>query len=342
MAETAAHLRKSQVVDGLKERMLSSRVVGLADITGIPAPQVQRIRSKLRGKAEMTVVKNRLLLRALEAAKEERKGIEGLESFVEGQVALMLSESNPFVLFRELESTKTKAPAKGGEIAPEDIVVREGDTPFKPGPVVGDLQKAGVPAAIERGKVVIKKDKVLVEAGKPIPREVAKVLTRLEIFPMTVGLDLRGALEEGTLFTRDVLAVDEEALRRDVLTAASTAFRLALALAYPAKSTLPTLLAEAHRNALSLGISARYPSAELLPYLISRAHLELMSLASRVPGGLDEELRSQLGVPRAAAPEQEKEAPKDEEAAEKKAEKKDEKEGDDDEEAAAGLSSLFG
>lgn len=340
MAETAAHLRKSQVVDGLKERMLSSRVVGLANITGIPAPQMQRIRSKLRGKAEMMVVKNRLLLRALEAAKEERKGIEGLEGFVDGQVALMLSESNPFKLFRELEATKTKAPAKGGEIAPEDIVVREGDTPFKPGPVVGDLQKAGVPAAIERGKVVIKKDKVLVEAGMPIPRDVAKVLSRLEILPLTVGLELRGALEEGTLFTRDVLAVDEEALRRDVLTAAGDAFRLALALAYPTKAVLPTLLAEAHRNALSLGLSAHYPSAELLPYLISRAHGELMSLASKVPDGLDEELRGQLGTPKAAEPSREKEAPGEEEKkAEKKAEKKDD---DDEEEAAAGLSTLFG
>ena len=64
-----------------------------------------------------------------------------------------------------MEATKSTAPAKPGDIAPEDIIVKEGETPFKPGPIVGELQKAGIPAAIEGGKIVIRKDKVLVEKG---------------------------------------------------------------------------------------------------------------------------------------------------------------------------------
>src|SRR5207245_1547002 len=86
---------------------------------------------------------------------------------------------------------------RGGEIAPEDLWVRGGETPFKPGPVVGELQKAGIPAAIERGKVVIRQDKLMVKAGARIPRDVAQQLARLEIFPLVVGLDLRGAQEQG-------------------------------------------------------------------------------------------------------------------------------------------------
>ena len=69
-----------------------------------------------------------------------------------------------------MEATKTAAPAKPGDIAPEDILVKAGDTPFKPGPIVGELQKAGIPAAIEGGKIVIKKDKVLVKKGEPSPK----------------------------------------------------------------------------------------------------------------------------------------------------------------------------
>ena len=45
-----------------------------------------------------------------------------------------------------MEATKTPAPASGGELAIEDIVIKEGETSFKPGPIVGDLQKAGIPA----------------------------------------------------------------------------------------------------------------------------------------------------------------------------------------------------
>jgi large subunit ribosomal protein L10 len=329
MVQAAVQPKKAEQVQELGRKLAQSRVVGLAKITGIPAPQMQKIRSMLRGKAELRVVKNRLLKRALELASREREGIEGLEDLIEGQVALVLTDSNPFKLFRQLEATKTKAPARGGEAAPEDIMVKEGDTPFRPGPVVGDLQKAGIPAAIEGGKVVIKRDTVLVRKGERIPREVAQVLTRLEIFPITVGLDLRGVYEDGHIFTRGVLAVDEEEVRAQMVSAAARAMSLSLAIAFPTSATIPTLLAEAHRRSLSLAVAAHIPEPGALPVILSRAQAQLLSLASRVPEGLDNDLRALVG----SRPE----PPKEEAPREEKKEDEDEEE-----EAAAGLSSLFG
>ena len=49
----------------------------------------------------------------------------------------------------------TPAPAKEGQLAPFDIVVPKGPTPFGPGPIIGELQKIGLPAAIEAGKIGI-------------------------------------------------------------------------------------------------------------------------------------------------------------------------------------------
>src|SRR5207245_9443998 len=137
------------------------------------------------------------------------------------------ADINPFRLFKELEATKTRAPARGGEIAPEDLWVRAGETTFKRGPVVGEFQKAGIPAAIERGKVMIRQDKLMVKAGQRIPRDVAQQLARLEIFPLVVGLDLRGAYEDGTLFRREVLSVADTVVRGQL----GQAWRGALALA---------------------------------------------------------------------------------------------------------------
>ena len=59
-------------------------------------------------------------------------------------------------------------------------MIKQGDTSFKPGPIVGELQKVGIPAAIESGKVVIKSDKLLVKEGETISAEVAQMLTKLE------------------------------------------------------------------------------------------------------------------------------------------------------------------
>src|SRR2546428_8789772 len=146
-------------------------------------------------------------------------------------------------LFR---STKSRAPARGGEAAAEGLWVRAGETPFKPGPVVGELQKAGIPAAIERGKVVIRQDKLLVKTGQRIPRDVAQQLARLEIFPLVVGLDLRGAYEAGTVFRREALAIDDAIVRGQIAQAGRQAFALALEIAYVTRETIGPLLAKAH------------------------------------------------------------------------------------------------
>src|SRR5438309_7577587 len=159
------------------------------------------------------------------------------------KTAVMPAYINPCSLFKELEATKTRAPARGGEAAPEDLWVRAGETPFKPGPVVGELQKAGIPAAIERGKVVIRQDKLMVKAGQRIPRDVAQQLARLEIFPLVVGLDLRGAYEAGTVSQRDALAIDDVVVRGQIAQAGMEALALALAAAYPTKETIRPLLA---------------------------------------------------------------------------------------------------
>ncbi|MCJ2554646.1 MAG: 50S ribosomal protein L10 [Candidatus Thermoplasmatota archaeon] len=341
MADAIDH-PKAATVRELADWLTRARVVGLAGIEGIPAPQMQQIRARLRGAVDFRIIKNRLLRRALETAASERSGIEGLEEFITGPTALVATEENPFRLYKELEATMTRAPARGGELAPEDIVVREGDTPFKPGPIVGDLQKAGVPAAIERGKVVIKKDIVLVEAGQKIRREVAQVLTRMEIFPLTVGLDLRGVLEDGQLYTPEHLAVDEERIRGDLAMAATQAHRLAFEMAYPTRETTPTLLGIAQDRALALALAAEYPVEEVLTRLLAEAHARMGALASHVPEGLDDELKADLGTRTAGEGSDEAEADPEETPEKVKKGKAKDEGADDEEEAAAGLSSLFG
>src|SRR5437763_4318454 len=151
MAHVAPY--KKQLVDDLASRCAQAQVVGIANVHGIPAPQFQAIRKKLWGRATITVAKHNLLRLALEQANTKKPHLVKLGETIEGQTAVVTADINPFRLFKELEATKTRAPARGGEVAPEDVWVRAGETPFKPGPIVGELQKAGIPAAIERGKV---------------------------------------------------------------------------------------------------------------------------------------------------------------------------------------------
>jgi large subunit ribosomal protein L10 len=278
---------KVRLVEDLASRCAEAQVIGIVNVQGIPAPQFQTIRKRLGGRATITVVKNNLLRLALEKASAKKPDLAKLGETIEGQTAVVTAEINPFRLYKELESTKTRAPARGGEVAPEDLWVRAGETPFKPGPVVGELQKAGIPAAIERGKVVIRQDKLLVKAGQRIPRDIAQQLARLEIYPLVVGLDLRGVYEKGTVFRRETLAIDEGVIRGQIAHAGREALALALAAAYPTKATIGPLLVKAFRHAMNLAVESAFPTKESIKFLLIKAQSQAFALATRIPGAAE-------------------------------------------------------
>ena len=145
---------KKEVVANLVRRLEGSPVIAIVNVHGIPGPQFQAMRSKLRGTAELTVAKNSLLRIALRGAAGTRGGIEGLADVIAGQTAVVTATVNPFRLFQQLEATKAPAPARGGEVAPEDIWVREGETPFKPGPI--EAVRLSIERNIEFGGVIFR------------------------------------------------------------------------------------------------------------------------------------------------------------------------------------------
>ena len=215
--------------------MVEKPVVAIVDVHGIGGQQIQSMRAGLRGHAILKMTKNNLILLALEKAAESRPEIIGLKDKVYGQCAVVSTDINPFRLFAKMESTKTHAAAKPGEIAPFDIVVPKGPTPFGPGPIIGELQKIGLPASIEGGKIAVKKDTTLVKEGEPIPANVAAMLPKLEILPMVVGLDLRAVYDDGVIYHKDVLDIPENYYRDMFATAAYNARALGVSIVYPAK-----------------------------------------------------------------------------------------------------------
>ena len=291
-----AHVAKWKYgeVDELVSLLTGKKIIGIAQIGGIPAPQLQKMRENIRGKAYVRCAKNRLINRALDVAEEKVKGISSLKTEINGQAAIIATDMNPFSLFKEMKSTRTMAPAKGGEIAPNDIEVKAGDTPFKPGPVVGELQKVGIPAAIKEGKVIIKANKVLVSAGEKISAELAQMLTRLEIFPIEIGMQLNAVFEDGDIFKPDVLDIDMDAFLTQIQQASSNAFGLALETGWTTTKTILPLLQKAHRNALSVALDQNIITKETVPQLLQKAYASMITVAGHAKDALDDDLKSKL------------------------------------------------
>jgi large subunit ribosomal protein L10 len=327
---------KKQVAKDITELVRSNPVVGIVNIKGIPAMQFQEMRGNLRGKLQLIVAKNNLLDMVLKEMEKEKKGISNLCTLVDGQAAIVGAKDNPFKLYKIMEKTKTKMAARGGEISPMDISVSAGETPFKPGPIVGEMQKAGIPAAIEGGKVIIKKDKMLVKTGEPISSDVARMLSKLDIMPLTVGMDLKGVYEAGMVFKSDVLAIDETKFRGQLSQAIGGAYNLAYKIAYTNKLTIKVLISKAQRDAMSVALSAGISNKDTIEQLLAMANSKMLALASKVPDAADEQLKGMLGAAQQASAQ-----PAQAAQAQKPAEKKEEKKASETE-VAAGLGALFG
>jgi large subunit ribosomal protein L10 len=261
--------------------MTHHKIIGIIDIGGIPAPQLQQMRGGIRAKAQIRASKNTLILKALDDAESHIKGISALKNEVHGQAAIIATDMNPFALFREIKATRKNAPAKGGETASHDIEVLAGDTPFKPGPIVGELQKAGIPAAISEGKVVIKSDKVLVEAGQKISRELAQMLSRLDIFPIELGLKLNAVYENGDIYRPDVLDIDMDRFMGQLRTASFTALGLAMETGWANAQTIRPLLAKAYRSAHTLAVEKNIYTKDTMKSLLAKAQASMLSVTSQ-------------------------------------------------------------
>lgn len=279
MAIYTAHLPewKREEVEQIKELASSHELIGLVDIYGIPAKQFQQIRRNLHGNAVVKVARNTLVAHAFNDLGGQ---FIDLNEKVTEHSALIFASGNPFKLFKSLEQTKTRRSAKAGEITPEDIVVSEGPTSFKPGPIVGELNSAGIPAAIDGGKVKIKQTKTVVKAGEAVSAKQADVLSKLDIKPMPVGLSLVAVCYEGEIYLPDVLAVDDEAYKAKITLAASQAFNLAVNAAVPTACAAVTeaQIAKAVREARNLGVEAPIYEKGVIEMIIGKAYRQASAL----------------------------------------------------------------
>ena len=264
---------KKKVVQELVKLFEEYPIVGAVDVENLPAQQFQEMRDKFRKNMKIIMAKKRVIRVALDAVKDKRPGIENLKDKLDGMPALIFTKDNPFKLYKNLNSNKSPAPAKGGQKAPKNIVVPAGPTSFAPGPIIGQLGGFGIKAGIEGGKIAIKADSVVAKEGDIISPALAEILTRLDIKPMEIGLNLVAAYENGDVFMKNVLAIDDAQFLADVSQCGSWAFNLAMFAAVPNKDTVEHLLAKAYRETRAVAVSEALPIADVMEDIIGRAHL---------------------------------------------------------------------
>jgi len=256
-------------------------VLGIASLQKVRAAQLQAFKKNLEGQVYMRVLKNTLIRRAIEDCKDKPE-LKKLEEYLTGSNVYLFTSLNPFKLALTLERGKVKTTAKAGDTAAFDVVIPAGNTGQPPGPIISQLNSAGLPTRIESGSVWISKDTLVVKKGEVIDERLASVLSKLGIKPVESGLAMNAAYDEGLVITREQLNIDTDETKKNVETAHAEAFALSLSIAYPTTENTAALLQIAHQEAYALSMNAAIPSKETIIDLIRKAHMEMQSLSSKV------------------------------------------------------------
>ena len=271
---------KKEKVKNIKELAKQYPIIGVINLERLPCAQLQQMRSKLKGKVEIFMTRKTLMERALKETKLPE--IQELINHMGGVPALIFTKENPFSIFKTIKQSKSPAPAKPGQKSPRDIILPAGPTPFAPGPIISEFAAVGVIAGVEGGKVAIKKESTIVKEGQEINEKVASILAKMNIMPMEIGLDLVAIYENGTIYDKKVLDIDEKKFMEDLMQAASYAFNLSFEAGIFTKETIQLMLGKAGKEALTLAEEANLITKETIPKVLSKAQAQASALEQQM------------------------------------------------------------
>lgn len=270
--------QKVKFVEEEKKELGKYSMVGILPVNGIPDRLVQASRNKMRSKVRFIIAKKSLLTRILEGSPKTKP----LAKELKGMSAIILSNEDPFQIYKEFKSNSIRLAAKPNQIAPDDINIQAAETAIQPGQAVTELKQAGIDVQIQKGKVVIAKDKVLVKKGGVITTAVSKALKTLDIMPFTASIVPSVMLSGNIAFTRDILEIDTAKVVGDMLKGFTYALTISLKAEIVNRYTIVTFVGDAYRSAMAVGIEAKIPEPGIIEKLMANAVMQAASLNSMV------------------------------------------------------------
>lgn len=222
------------------------KVIGIADLKDFPSNLLQKVKKNIED-ATFKVTSKNVLKRVLES-----KGHKDIVEKLPNQPILILTNKNAFELYGAIKKSKARSKAKIGMISPIDIVVPAGDTGLPPGPALSDLKKVGIKAQVRGATIFVPDDTVITKAGDVINGDVVSTLSKLDIKPVELVLDVVLVKEDGMIYSKDVLDIDADTIIMQIATAARQAVALGVEIGYICKDTVEPMIAKAEREAKAL------------------------------------------------------------------------------------------
>jgi large subunit ribosomal protein L10 len=277
--------KKQLMYQELQELPKKYNVVALSKMNKVRATQLMTIRKKFHDQINIKIIKNKVAQRAFEKVSKI-PGIEDLSKELEGQCALMFTDLSPFKLNLIFSENKVFLPAKGGDIAPKDIIIPAGNTGIPPGPVLSEFKEAKVQTKIDQGSIAVTKDTIVAKSGDVISQKLASLMSKLDIKPIEAGVLVNYAISEGLQFREKDLTLDVKEYVKELQLSYSSALNFAIELNYFSPETISSILSLAYQKSLNVALKAGYVSKDTVEIILynAQANAHGLSEALKIKG----------------------------------------------------------
>ncbi|MGI0081679.1 MAG: 50S ribosomal protein L10 [Nitrosopumilaceae archaeon] len=271
--------KKTLMYQQLQELPKKYSVVTLVRMEKVRSSQLLPLRKKFKGEVEILSIKDKVAQKALAGLK--MPAIEKMIDKLVGQCVLMFTNMSPFKLNILLGKNKIMLPARGGDVASIDVMIKAGNTGITPGPILTDFKEAGIATKIDQGTIWITKDSIVAKKGGVISAKLATLLSKLDVKPVEAGISLDSAIAEDILYAKDEMVIDVEKYRNAFAQAYQEAMSLSTEIGYVTKENIMPILAKAAYGARSVAIEAGYLTDETKEQVLQKAHSQARALAAK-------------------------------------------------------------
>jgi len=272
--------KKTQMYQQIQELPKKYKVIALVRMEKVRSSQLLPLRKKFKGEVEIISVKDKVAQKALATTKIP--AIEKMLDKLVGQCVLIFTNISPFKLNILFGKNKIMLPARGGDKASIDVIIKAANTGITPGPILTDFKEAGIATKIDQGTVWITKDSTLAKKGDIISVKLATLLSKLDVKPVEAGIVLNSALEESIVYNQEELVIDVEKYREAFARAHQEAMALSIQIGYVTKENINTILAKAAQEARSLAMESGFITDETKEQTLQRAHGKARALSSKL------------------------------------------------------------
>lgn len=250
-------IRKEKFAQRLKDALNTYENILIVGVDNVGSNQMQKVRIALRGKALVLMGKNTLTRKILHDLinQEGQKKLEALLPSVVGNMGFVFTNDSLTEVRRTILDNKVPAAAKSGTIAQRDVFIPPGPTGLDPGQT-NFFQALNISTKIVKGAIEIVSEVHLIKQGERVTMSHVAMLDKMGIRPFHYGFKVMEVYENGTVYSADVLDMDENALLGKFFGGVRRLAAISLAIGYPTAASISHSINFGYKKLLAIALEA--------------------------------------------------------------------------------------